>query len=79
MKKGSYQAVADRREAIALALNQQKPGDVVVIAGKGHEEYQTLKDTTIDFDDVKVVKEILAGTSRMDSSRGRQGKDACTG
>jgi UDP-N-acetylmuramoyl-L-alanyl-D-glutamate--2,6-diaminopimelate ligase len=79
MKKGSYQAVADRREAIALALSMKKPGDIVVIAGKGHEEYQILKDTTIDFDDVKVVKEIQVGSSHKGSSRDRQDKDACTG
>jgi UDP-N-acetylmuramoyl-L-alanyl-D-glutamate--2,6-diaminopimelate ligase len=78
IKNGSYQAVADRREAIALALRQQKPGDVVVIAGKGHEEYQTLRNATIDFDDVKVVKEILAEPDRRSSSQGGQGMDAWT-
>ncbi len=79
MKDGRYQAITDRRDAIALALRQQKPGDVVVIAGKGHEEYQILQGSAIDFDDVKVVKEILAGSGRPASSRGKQGTDVCTG
>ncbi len=41
----------DRRRAIRLAIAASAPGDVVLIAGKGHETYQVLKDRTIDFDD----------------------------
>ena len=43
--------VPDRREAIALAVRLARPGDTVLIAGKGHETYQLLGSTIIDFDD----------------------------
>jgi len=48
---------ADRRRAIALAVGMAKPGDTIVIAGKGHEDYQILGDTTIHFSDVEVAAE----------------------
>ena len=48
---------SDRRAAIALAVRQARPGDTVVIAGKGHENYQILGDQTIHFDDVEVASE----------------------
>jgi len=41
----------DRKKAIGIAISKSCPGDVVLIAGKGHETYQILKDRTIDFDD----------------------------
>jgi UDP-N-acetylmuramoyl-L-alanyl-D-glutamate--2,6-diaminopimelate ligase len=49
----------DRRKAIAFALDRAKPGDLVVIAGKGHEPYQIMGSQVLDFDDRQVVKEIL--------------------
>ena len=49
----------DRRAALALALQQADPGDVVVIAGKGHEPYQTIADRTMPFDDRLVARELL--------------------
>jgi UDP-N-acetylmuramoyl-L-alanyl-D-glutamate--2,6-diaminopimelate ligase len=51
----------DRRAAIAVALGAAGPGDVVVIAGKGHETYQELADRTIEFDDRAVALELLGG------------------
>lgn len=51
--------VEDRREAIQLALKSAQEGDVVVIAGKGHEDYQIFADRTIHFDDREVVRELL--------------------
>ena len=51
----------DRRRAIELAMGMAKPGDCVVLAGKGHETYQILKDRTIHFDDREVAREALRG------------------
>ena len=48
---------SDRRAAIALAVRQAQPGDTVVLAGKGHENYQIVGDETIHFDDVEVAGE----------------------
>lgn len=49
----------DRREAIRAAVSAAKPGDVVVIAGKGHEDYQIFADRTIHFDDREVARKAL--------------------
>jgi UDP-N-acetylmuramoyl-L-alanyl-D-glutamate--2,6-diaminopimelate ligase len=50
---------ADRREAIRQAVGIAKPGDVVLVAGKGHEDYQEIKGVKHPFDDVAVLKETL--------------------
>lgn len=52
---------ADRRKAIAQAISLAKPGDVLLIAGKGHETGQTFADRTVPFDDRLVAKELLEG------------------
>ena len=49
----------DRREAIAYALRESRPGDVVVIAGKGHETTQTIQSTALAFDDRAVARNLL--------------------
>ncbi|MDF2612578.1 MAG: UDP-N-acetylmuramoyl-L-alanyl-D-glutamate--2,6-diaminopimelate ligase [Clostridia bacterium] len=54
-----YDKIEDRKEAILSALKQAKSGDVVLIAGKGHENYQILKDRIIHFDDSEIVREYL--------------------
>jgi UDP-N-acetylmuramoyl-L-alanyl-D-glutamate--2,6-diaminopimelate ligase len=56
---GSYQVEPDRRTAIRIALQAADPGDVVVIAGKGHETGQELADRTIPFDDRVVARQEL--------------------
>jgi len=51
----------DREAAIRRALKEAREGDIVILAGKGHEPYQVLKDRTIDFDDRAVAREVLKG------------------
>jgi UDP-N-acetylmuramoyl-L-alanyl-D-glutamate--2,6-diaminopimelate ligase len=51
----------DRATAIARAIKEAGPGDIVILAGKGHETYQILKDRTIPFDDREVAREVLKG------------------
>lgn len=53
-------ALADRRAAIARSLAEAEDGDVVVVAGKGHETTQTVGDRVIPFDDRAVARELLA-------------------
>ncbi len=60
-----YSLQADRYLAIEKAVNMAAKGDIVIIAGKGHEDYQIFKDRTISFDDRKVARELLTG--RMES------------
>ena len=58
---GAFAVEPDRRTAIRLALREARQGDVVVIAGKGHEPYQELADRAIAFDDRAVAAEELRG------------------
>ena len=51
----------DRAAAIARALKEAREGDIVILAGKGHETYQVLKDKIIAFDDRAVAREVLRG------------------
>jgi UDP-N-acetylmuramoyl-L-alanyl-D-glutamate--2,6-diaminopimelate ligase len=57
---GRFVVEPDRRAAISLALEGAKEGDVVVIAGKGHETGQEVADRTIPFDDRVVAREELS-------------------
>ena len=58
-KHKGYVVEADRKQAIRLGIAVSKPGDTVLIAGKGHETYQILGSTTIDFDDRQEAREAL--------------------
>ena len=49
----------DRQKAVEVALDEARPGDIVLLAGKGHETYQVLRDRTIEFDDRAVARRIL--------------------
>jgi UDP-N-acetylmuramoyl-L-alanyl-D-glutamate--2,6-diaminopimelate ligase len=56
---GDYVVEPDRRDAIRLALREAKPGDIVVIAGKGHEPYQEVAGTVVPFDDRSITRDEL--------------------
>ena len=55
----SYEVIVDRREAINHAIHDAKAGDIVIIAGKGHENYQILKNETIHFGDREEARKAL--------------------
>ncbi|EFM12815.1 UDP-N-acetylmuramyl-tripeptide synthetase [Paenibacillus curdlanolyticus YK9] len=57
-----YLLIEDRRHAIEKAVEMASPGDVVLIAGKGHETYQIIGPKTFDFDDRLVAEEAIRGT-----------------
>jgi UDP-N-acetylmuramyl-tripeptide synthetase len=61
---------ADRRKAIALALAAARPGDTVLVAGKGHETYQIVGDRRLPFDDRRVVREALEEIAGRRPERG---------
>jgi UDP-N-acetylmuramoyl-L-alanyl-D-glutamate--2,6-diaminopimelate ligase len=52
--------IGDRREAIAAAIAMAKAGDIVLVAGKGHEQGQIVGDKVLPFDDVTVARECAA-------------------
>lgn len=56
-----HELIIDRRKAIFRAVELAQPGDVILILGKGHENYQILKDKTIHFDDREVAEEAVLG------------------
>jgi UDP-N-acetylmuramoyl-L-alanyl-D-glutamate--2,6-diaminopimelate ligase len=64
MPPGSYKVVLDREEAIDFVLHEAGPGDVVVLAGKGHETYQDIAGERIPFDEAAIVSARTAGDSR---------------
>jgi UDP-N-acetylmuramoyl-L-alanyl-D-glutamate--2,6-diaminopimelate ligase len=57
----AYAIIPDRREAIRVALMVAKPDDIVLIAGKGHEDYQIIGNRRLPFDDRLIAREILDG------------------
>jgi UDP-N-acetylmuramoyl-L-alanyl-D-glutamate--2,6-diaminopimelate ligase len=54
-----YKTEPDRKAAIAMAIREAGPGDIVLLAGKGHEKVQTSRNGTVPFDDVEVAKQAL--------------------
>ncbi len=67
-KRGDYHLVVDRKEAISRAIRMARTGDLVLIAGKGHETYQIFHDRTVPFDDREVARQVLRRLRR----RGRR-------
>ena len=54
-----YGVEPDRRKAIALAISEARPGDIVLLAGKGHEKVQVTREGSHPFDDVEVARGAL--------------------
>jgi len=69
---GKYLIEPDREKAIGLAFDQARAGDIVLLAGKGHENYQILGDRTLEFDDRETAREALhrRGYSELKSGPG---------
>lgn len=59
IKKSNYEVVVSRFEAIKKSIKNRNKGDIILIAGKGHEDYQILKDKVIHFDEREIIDEIL--------------------
>jgi UDP-N-acetylmuramoyl-L-alanyl-D-glutamate--2,6-diaminopimelate ligase len=59
-KSTAHLAISDRKAAIERAVHDARPGDLVLVAGKGHEKYQVIGDRTLPFDDVEVARAALA-------------------
>ena len=57
--KGRYIEIPDRREAIRWCLENAQDGDIIVLAGKGHEDYQEIEGVKYPFDERVVIREIL--------------------
>jgi len=62
--RGAHRKIVDRREAIRSALAEARRGDVVLVAGKGHENYQEIRGQRRRFSDAAVVRSALAGRMR---------------
>jgi UDP-N-acetylmuramoyl-L-alanyl-D-glutamate--2,6-diaminopimelate ligase len=61
MGSASHLRMADRRDAIRAALNAGRPGDTILLAGKGHETYQVVGTTKLPFDEREIVTGIVGG------------------
>lgn len=57
---GDYVEIADRKEAIAYVIHHGQPGDIIVLAGKGHEDYQEIKGKKYPMDERDLIRDILA-------------------
>ena len=53
--------ICDRKEAIAYAISHGEPGDIIVLAGKGHEDYQEINGVKYPMDERDLIRDILAG------------------
>jgi len=72
---GKYLIEPDREKAIGMAMDEARSGDIVLLAGKGHENYQILADRTFEFDDREMARRAL----RERGFEGPQGNEADRG
>ncbi|MCM1190882.1 MAG: UDP-N-acetylmuramoyl-L-alanyl-D-glutamate--2,6-diaminopimelate ligase [Butyrivibrio sp.] len=59
--EGAYVEICDRREAIAFCISHAEEGDIIVLAGKGHEDYQEIKGEKYPMDERVIIRELLEG------------------
>ena len=57
---GAYVTIPDRKDAIRYAIRNGQPGDIIVLAGKGHEDYQEIKGKKYPMDERVLIREILS-------------------
>jgi UDP-N-acetylmuramoyl-L-alanyl-D-glutamate--2,6-diaminopimelate ligase len=69
----TYRVEVDRRKAIAIAINEAGPGDLVLIAGKGHEKVQVTREGSLPFDDVEVAQKALRSAGYERAAAGNRG------
>ena len=69
--EGRYVEIPDRKAAVAWAMEQGEPGDIIVLAGKGHEDYQLIKGKKYPMDERVLVREIFASRKKCADSRKR--------
>jgi UDP-N-acetylmuramoyl-L-alanyl-D-glutamate--2,6-diaminopimelate ligase len=58
---GKYVVIPDRKQAIKYCMKNARDGDIVVLAGKGHEDYQEINGVKYHFDEREIIADILAG------------------
>ncbi|WP_332690030.1 UDP-N-acetylmuramoyl-L-alanyl-D-glutamate--2,6-diaminopimelate ligase [Halalkalibacter lacteus] len=68
VRKGQFEVILDRKQAIKQTIKEAAKGDIIVIAGKGHETYQIIGDTTNHFDDREVAREGILERSDFNDS-----------
>ena len=66
---GKYVEIVDRKEAIRYAIDEAQEGDVIVLAGKGHEDYQEIKGVKYDMDERVLIAEVVKESKREDLIR----------
>jgi len=59
IRKSNYCVIPERELAIRKSLSLARPGDIILVAGKGHENYQIIKDRSIEFDDRKIIQKCI--------------------
>ena len=58
---GAYEVIPDRKEAIRFAIDHAESGDIILLLGKGHEDYQEIKGVKYPFDERVIIQEIIKG------------------